>query len=75
MQLSGRLRVHVDPGAFPMKRKRIQPRGSRPCPDCNTRTISANADRCANCERAKRGISDFCIVCDTPKSMCFGGHS
>lgn len=53
ISLGGRLKTHTDPDAFPMKRKRVQPRGSRPCPDCNARTISANADRCAACAERK----------------------
>lgn len=52
-----RIDVHVNPAEMPLRRKRVQPRGARPCPGC-ARAISANADRCRACISEKKELAN-----------------
>lgn len=58
--LSGKMRVHTDAvvcgDICGLKRKRVQPRGSKTCAECSQRRISANAEACAICLEVKLGI-------------------
>jgi hypothetical protein len=47
-----RVDVHID-GGKGWKRKRVQPRGSKPCPNGCGQVVSANAELCAVCSKKK----------------------
>lgn len=68
-KLVGRLSLHTDrDSGVALKRKRIQPVGSKECPGCG-RTISANKDHCFPCDQQIGRTPNAGMVIDSAAAL------